>query len=483
MSLIPMRFFRSLLLVVLGLMLVGCAGLPWGRQAEVDMLLVATVAPAASVTPVPLATPRPPRPTATPVPTTTPVPIPSPTLPVPTIEPLPPTPTLAPVGLTLREQIFNQVWTIVRDNYVYEDYRGVDWEAARLEFAPLVAEAENPEVFYALMRELIARLEDDHSRFESPQQVAEQQAEFSGNLRYGGIGALIRTTDEGGLITALAPGGPAERAGLQPRDLIVAVNDIPFVDREAFGLAGPIGTVRGEPGTPVNLTVQRGDEPVLLITVIREAVVTDAFNRVRAQLLPEAQVGLIEIPSFYVAEVDERVREAVEQLLAAGAQGLIIDLRSNAGGYVHLMRNTVALFHDGGMIGSTSGRTSSDEQWIPTGRTIPGMADVPIVLLIGPDTISAAEMFAAGMQVLGRAQVVGEPSAGNTENLYGYSFDDGSRLLIAEVAFRLPDGTLIEERGVIPDWLLEAEWWRFPPEDDPQIQLAREVLLGQWGQR
>jgi C-terminal processing protease CtpA/Prc len=140
------------------------------------------------------------------------------------------------------------------------------------------------------------------------------------------------------------------------------------------------------------------------------------------------------------------------------------------------MRNTIALFQDGGSIGSTRGRSAGEEQIVPGGQTIPELAGVPIAVLTGPDSVSAAEMFAAGMQVLGRATVVGLPSAGNTENLYSYSFDDGSRLLIASVAYFLPDGTLIEGRGVLPDRVVDAEWWRFPLEADPQLLVALDSI-------
>ncbi len=387
------------------------------------------------------------------------------------------TPTLAPVDATLRMQIFEEVWTLVRDKYVYEDYGGADWAQVRQEFAPQVAATDDPEQFYALMRTLIGRLGDDHSRFESPQEVAEQQAEFSGDLRYGGIGAQIRTVDEGGLITVLASGGPAEQAGLQPRDLVLAINGIPFNNSEAFGPGGPISAVRGEPGTPVTLTVQRASDPPQDVVVLRGPIDTDAFNEVRWRLLADGTVGLIEIPSFYVDGLEDNVRYAVEQLLASGdLQGLVLDVRENSGGYVHLMRNTIALFHNGGSIGSTSGRSEQEEQQIPTDQVIAGVENLPLVVLISPETVSAAEMFAAGMQSLGRTRVVGMPSAGNTENLYSYSFDDGSRLLIAEVAYRLPDGTLIEGRGVLPDRQVDAEWWRFPPDEDPQLLAALEEL-------
>jgi carboxyl-terminal processing protease len=72
--------------------------------------------------------------------------------------------------------------------------------------------------------------------------------------------------------------------------------------------------------------------------------------------------------------------------------------------------------------------------------------------------------------------VVGVPSAGNTENLIGHDLSDGSRLWLAELVFRLPDGALIEGRGVQPDQVVEAEWWRFSREQDPQVIAAVELL-------
>jgi C-terminal peptidase prc len=380
----------------------------------------------------------------------------------------------------VRERIFVSIWETVHDHYLYEDYRGVDWQATRDEFAPKVSAAATPEEFYGLMRQMIRRLGDDHSRFESPQEVADQEAEFAGKLRYGGIGAEIRDVDEGGLVSSVVPGGPAAKAGIHPRDVITAIDGIPFLDSEAFGADGPIGRVRGQPGSRVRLSVKSPGQQLRDVLVVREVIDLDAFNRVSAQRLADGSIGLVIIPSFYVDAVDAHVRKAVEGLLAEGPlKGLVIDVRANGGGYVHLMRNTIALFHNGGSIGSTSGRTDSEDQRIPEGRVIDGMDGVPITVLTGPETVSAAEMFAAGMQVLGRAKVVGLPSAGNTENLYTYDFEDGSRILLAEVAYKLPDGTLIEGRGVIPDRTLDAEWWRYAPDNDPQISAAIEVMRAQ----
>jgi C-terminal processing protease CtpA/Prc len=107
---------------------------------------------------------------------------------------------------------------------------------------------------------------------------------------------------------------------------------------------------------------------------------------------------------------------------------------------------------------------------------VPGIENVPIAVLIDGGTASAAEMFAAGMRVRNRAVLVGETTAGNTENLVLHNFTDGSRLWLAEYAYRLPGGALIEDTGVQPDRAIAAEWWRFDPADDPQVQAALAAL-------
>jgi C-terminal processing protease CtpA/Prc len=107
---------------------------------------------------------------------------------------------------------------------------------------------------------------------------------------------------------------------------------------------------------------------------------------------------------------------------------------------------------------------------------MPGLQDVPIVVLTSDETVSAAEIFAAGMRVSKRARVVGTASAGNTENLLRHNLPDGSRLWLAEYAYRLPDGSLLEGQGVQPERVVEAEWWQYAPADDPQVQAAIEEL-------
>ncbi len=463
--------FRLILTALVTGVLAGCGAFPvalqLGTTATVTLLSTPTALPTATATVTPL-------PTATPTPTHTPTPVPTPTV---TPYPLLPTPTLAPLTTGMRQQIFDDVWTLVRDRYVYEDYGGIDWDAVREEFEPKIAGAASEEEFYSLIEEMVGRLGDDHTRFDTPQEVAEEAARFDGGLAYAGIGAMIRELPEGILITRLAPNGPAEQAGLQPRELIIAVNGIPVSDTTTFGPGDPITVVRGQPGTPVRLSVIDSTGAVREVTVIRQVIPPDAFPIVEAHRLPGTDVGVVLIDTFNVAALDERVTDAIMSLVQSGPiDGLILDVRTNGGGRLDMLRRTLGLFLDGGTIGNSSGRDRSFSIDVPSGRTLPLIEQTPIVVLTSDETASAAEMFAAGLQFRGRAQIVGTPSAGNTENLIGYDLDDGSRFWVAELVFRLPDGTLLEGNGVQPDRLVEAEWWRYDSENDPQILAAVEEL-------
>jgi carboxyl-terminal processing protease len=457
--------------ILLAALLAACSPFAPPNAPTLAPALVSAPTPLPSATPLPTHTPtRTPTPTVTPSPTVTPTPSA-------TSVPLTPTATLAPLAAADRERIFDEAWTVVRDRYLYRDYRGVDWLAVRETYRPRALAAESPEAFYQVMGELVEQLGDQHSRFESPRMVAEQELRESGELSYGGIGVNVRDDPAGGLITRLARGGPAEQAGLRSRDLILAVGSTLFTDTAAFGPGGPNGVIRGAPGTTVQLTVRSPGGAPRVVLITRQVIPSDAFPPVEAQRLPGTQTGLLMIGTFERHELEQLVREQIDLLLKAGPlDGLIIDLRDNQGGFVSTMLDTLGLFVDGGLIGVTRGRDARHKQEIPKGQTIPALEGVPIAVLVGDETVSAAEMFAAGMRVRERARIVGVPSAGNTENLLAHDLPDGSRLWLAEYAYHLPDGSLLEGQGVQPDRMVDVDWWRFDPPDDPQVQAALDEL-------
>jgi carboxyl-terminal processing protease len=394
-----------------------------------------------------------------------------------TFEPLKPTPTLVPLSESERKEVFEDVWSLVNERYIYTDFHGVDWDHMRGEYGPKIAAAETPEQFYRLMKEMMALLDDDHSVYETPQEVAEQQAIFDGQLEYAGIGAVIRTVEEGGLIMQLATGSPAEEAGLKPRELVVAIGTIPFTDTEAFGPGGPIGSVRGLPGTSVELTIRGRDGVDRQVEIVRRPVASGAFSDVEAQRLPDSDIVVLRVSTFFIDDLDGLIRAEIERELQAGPiSALLVDVRDNGGGRVDYMLNSVGLFAEDCLIGSTESRRGDNELYTPYGLVMPEIAELPVAVLINDGSVSAAEMFAAGMRECIGAKLVGMTTAGNTENLRGYTLADGSELWLAELIYILPNGEPNEGKGVEPDRSIDAEWWRFDPQDDPHVQAAIELL-------
>ena len=105
-------------------------------------------------------------------------------------------------------------------------------------------------------------------------------------------------------------------------------------------------------------------------------------------------------------------------------------------------------------------------------------SQIPLVILIGPDTVSYGEIFSGILQDAGRAILIGEQTEGNVETLWGYDFDDGSRAWIAHDTFRPanhPDQDW-EVTGIIPDINIIVDWVEYSVDDDPAVIEALEYF-------
>jgi carboxyl-terminal processing protease len=362
-----------------------------------------------------------------------------------------------------RHALFSQAWTLIHDRYVYADYGGVDWNAVREEYSKKVASAASDDEFYDLMREMVGKLGDAHSSFLSPEGAALEVAIHKDLAVPGGIGVHIAENDGELVIMRVLPDNPAAGAGLKPGERILAVDGV-LLDRFA-STDEVILTIVGEAGTEVVLSVRslEGEERDIAIT---RGVVELENAMVRERVIEGTKVGLLTIDGFDSPDTPDIVRERLLAVLSIEAlKGLIVDVRANPGGYI-----------DGGSISTESGREEESEVLVPAGRTMPLLEGLPVVVLSGPYTSSAAESFVAGMQVHGRAKVVGQPTAGNTESISWHQLSDGSVLRIAEWIYKPPDGAVIEGRGVQPDVVVEGDLWQYDGPDDPQLKAAIELL-------
>jgi len=370
--------------------------------------------------------------------------------------------------------IFEELWNTVDQNYVYLDFNGVDWKQVGQEYRARIQAGLSAADFYPTMDEMVQRLGDEHSHYLSPQQAKEEDASFAGSVDFVGIGILYGYIEarQRVVVMQILPGGPAAEAGLQEHDVILTVDGQPAVD--ASGQPQVARLVRGQPGTTIQVSVQRQGQPPQTVNITRRQVnsqIQVPYRRYTTQ--HGKQIGYIYIPTFTDGEVGNRAGDSIRALAAAGElDGLVIDVRVNEGGNVDALLETLRYFV-GGTIGYQVSRTSKRTLTVQA-MDINGSQRLPLVVLTGPTTQSAAENLAGTLKDMRKAYLVGETTAGNLELNYSYDLSDGSRAWIAGATFNPvmhPDQGW-EGTGVVVDEVVPTTWDDIDANHDPAIEAA-----------
>lgn len=366
-----------------------------------------------------------------------------------------------------RQALFEKTWRTVNEYYVDPDFNDVAWDAVWQEFLPQVRAAETDAAFYALMQAMVTRLGDNHSRFLPPAAAVAEEATYNGNGTQYGVGIVTYPSSHGLMIQHVFANSPASNADLRPRDRIVQIND----------LAPPNGSaLHGAAGSTVKLTVLRpADNTLRTVSLTRQHVagrISPSTHR-----LPN-NIGYLAIPTLWVDDIDRQVSSALTDLVVQQqVQGLVLDLRGNPGGWRSVMTGILGHFVQG-RVGTFYSRHANEALRVDS-TTTPDLRGVPLAVLIDENTASYAEVLAAVLQAEADAYIVGVPSAGNTETIYAYELEDGSRLWLAQEDFRLRSGDTLEDRGVQPDETITTDWTLSSLDDDPHIRAAHTHLLGQ----
>jgi C-terminal peptidase prc len=370
-------------------------------------------------------------------------------------------------------RVFTELWETVRDYYVYPDFNGLDWNDVHGRYSARIQAGMDDETFYQAMWDMIDELGDEHSVFNSPEEAALEDQEVLGQLDYVGIGVYVSTFSDKGYAVLLQvfPDSPAERAGLLPHDHILAVDGQPAIDEQGYD---QLDLLLGPEGSQVRVTARTpGQEPRELL-IPRAHIYTQL--PVQARCLPGTDVGYILIPTLWDLTIADRVRQALQDLLAQGElEGLIVDMRINGGGADTEMIDILALFTQGeqGAFVSRQDERPLVIQADPLGN----LQELPLVVLVGRETESFGEVFAGVLQESGRALLGGRTTDGNVETLWSTDFEDGSRVWLAVETFRPPSGADWEQSGIVPDIEIAVDWDEFNAQDDPQLQAALDWLL------
>ena len=331
----------------------------------------------------------------------------------------------------------------------------------------------------------LAKSMDPHSAFRPPEIAKRVNQQMSQSLV--GIGAFIKIGDTGPEIVSLMPGGPAEESGkLSSGDRILSVgqgHDGELVNVSNTELRDVIQLITGEADSTVRLEVENSSGQMAIIELVRRKV---DLPGVTTQLVDsgskdsEIKIGLIRIPSFYYSgrSVSKDTAKALDELIKAEVDAVLIDLRNNTGGLVDEAVNIAGLFINGPVVTTKNQRGSIRDK----NDDDDGVAyDGPLALLLNRRSASASEILAAAMQdyrrgvLIGDSQTFGKGSSATRIDVAGFLQRAHKQLGVLDVTegkFYRPTGksTLLE--GVKSDIVLPSLT------DDPTIgEAAMDYVL------
>ena len=373
-------------------------------------------------------------------------------------------------AFTEQQKLVMEVWRIVNRAYLDETFNHQNWWFTREK--TLKRPLNSWDDAYKEAQTMLQKLDDPYTRFLPPEQYQSLQTNTSGELL--GVGLQIAKDDNNQHLRVIAPivGSPAERAGLSPKDAIVAING---VSTQSFSLDEAAARMRGPAGTIVTLGIERSGLEPFEVNLTRELI---NLNPVFSELHSEngQSVGYIRLGQFNGNAVVD-IRTALTELEQQNAAGYILDLRNNPGGLLQAGIEIARLWLDDSTIVYTVNRQGILESF-DAGPD--ALTQKPLVLLVNNGTASASEILAGALQDNHRAQLVGETTFGKGLIQSLFDLPHGSGLAVTVAKYETPDHHDINKLGITPDRIVTSEPLtrsQFATSEDAQYQAAVETLV------
>lgn len=283
---------------------------------------------------------------------------------------------------------------------------------------------------------LILKELDPHSSYISAADAADANDELRGS--FSGIGIVFSVPKDTVTVMQVLPGGPAEKVGLMAGDRIITADTDTLIGMDNNSimkhLKGPggtevrLGVLRRNATMPIFFTVQRGEIPV---------------KSVNASYMITDKTGYVSVQNFGEQTYNEFI-VALADLNMQGMKSLIVDLRGNRGGYMHIAIQMANEFlKRNRLIVYTEGKHSKRENYYSDGTGT--FQDLPLVVLIDEISASASEIFAGAMQDNDRATILGRRSFGKGLVQQPMDFKDGSCIRLTVARYYSPSGRCIQK--------------------------------------
>lgn len=327
--------------------------------------------------------------------------------------------------------VFNRAWDLVHRKHYDPRLGGLDWPALGAEFAPRAAAADDESALYAVLNDLLGRLQDSHTRALSPDAARERTSRERART-----GLSLQRIGNRWVVAEVLPGSPAAEAGIRAGWIVAARDGSPLGERPEFSVREG-AVVRWE-------LLDAEDRPVSVAVVARRLPVAPP----PAERVLDGGFVLLRFDGFDAANRRWLSRRLKAQ---AGAPGVVVDLRRNAGGDTFSLGTVVGEFFGASVACGTfvarDGARDAQTSWQLGSAAYRGR----VAVLVDAGTASAAEILAAVLQEHGRARVFGRQTAGAVLASRFHGLPDGGELQLSREDYLTPRGRRLEGAGVVPD--------------------------------
>jgi carboxyl-terminal processing protease len=353
----------------------------------------------------------------------------------------------APSSTNADFSTFWQAWQLISDNY-------------------LTTSTTNQDKVYGAINGLVNSLGDPYSEFFSPSNNQQFQQDITGN--FGGIGAELGT-DANGNIVIISPlkGTPAASAGLKSNDQVVGVDG---TSTEGMTVDQVVNLIRGPIGTTVTLNILRSGW-----SAPKDFKITRGnINVPDVQFAMNGKVAVVTLSEF-TQDADQEFYNALVQAINANAQGMIIDMRGDPGGYLEVAVDIAGYFlKPGSPVVKEVGRTVPEQDYTATGS---GALDtMPMAILIDNGTASAAEILSGALHDDRNVPLIGEHSFGKGTVQELEPLSDGSAIKLTVAHWVLPSGQILDHDGLQPTYEVPITDAQIAAGQDPQLNEALKIV-------
>ena len=307
---------------------------------------------------------------------------------------------------------------------------------------------------------------DPYTVFYNQEEYQEFQDDGQGN--YVGIGVMVGIKEDKIVVITPFEGSPAYEAGIRAGDFILKVEGVEYKGSE---MDKAVSVIKGEEGKPVTLTIsQNGIEKE--VTIVRASI---TLVNVQSEMVA-GNIGHVTMLQF-TNNTAKQVREAMEELKAQGAEGYILDLRGNPGGYLDEAVDTASLFVEKGKtVLYTLDKAQQKREYLSKGGDFIG---APLVVLLDEGSASASEVVAGALKDYKAATIVGQKSFGKgiVQMVFNVGNKEGVKVTVS--SYYSPNGTNIHGEGILPDVEVQLPEGVEAPltiDNDTQLQKAVEIL-------